>query len=338
VRPADIELGSRELRILRSAGLVSARGYAAAVHAVRDEAFWTRWGQRALLALGAGQFLAGVVFFFAYNWNDLSDLTKFAVVEGALVIAAAGALLVGIDRAFGQMLLVAASVLTGVLLAVIGQVYQTGADLFELFAAWAVLILPWVLVSRSAAHWLLWLCVAETGLALFGGQVLMVVTDVSQGDVWVLVGATVGLALAGRELAVQRRLAWLSAHWTRLVPLLAVAAVLFIPAAAHAVGAEEFGSPALCLAAFLLTVAGTGGIYWKIWPDFAALVVVIAFADAFFICVGYRVIDEAIGFDFDDAAQALAGFGAMVAWGIAGTGSAALAMRRLRGHLKGAAA
>src|SRR5690348_12313782 len=153
-----MELGPRELRILRSAGLVSARGYAAAVHAVRNEAFWARWGQRALLALGAGQFLAGVVFFFAYNWNDLSDLTKFGVVEGALVIAAGGALLIGIDRAFGQVLLVAASVLTGVLLAVIGQVYQTGADLFELFAAWAVLILPWVLVSRSAAHWLLWLC------------------------------------------------------------------------------------------------------------------------------------------------------------------------------------
>jgi uncharacterized membrane protein len=288
--------------------------------------------------LGAGQFLAGVVFFFAYNWNDLSDLTKFAVVEAALVIAAAGALLIGIDRAFGQVLLVAASVLTGVLLAVIGQIYQTGADLFELFAAWAVLILPWVLVSRNAAHWLLWLCVAETGLALFGGQVLMVVTSVDQGDVWVLVGATLALALVGRELAVQRGLAWLSAHWTRLVLLLAVVAVLFVPAAAHAVDVEEFGSPAVCRIAFQANNAGASWVYWGIWPDFGALVLVIAFADAFFICVGYRLIDEAIGFDFEDAAPALTSFGAMIAWGIAGTGTAALAMRRLRGRLQGAAA
>ena len=96
---------------------------------------------RALLALGVGQFLAGVVFFFAYNWNDLSDIAKFAVIETALAIALGGALLIGLDRVFGQMLLIAASVLTGVLLAVIGQVYQTGADVFELFAAWAVLIL-----------------------------------------------------------------------------------------------------------------------------------------------------------------------------------------------------
>ena len=68
-----------------------------------------------------------------------------------MAAAAGGALLAGLDRAFGQVLLIAGSVLTGVLLAVIGQAYQTGADVFELFVAWAVLILPWVFVSRSAA-------------------------------------------------------------------------------------------------------------------------------------------------------------------------------------------
>ena len=201
-----------------------------------------------------------------------------------------------------------------------------------------LLILPWVLVSRSAAHWLLWLCVAETALALFGGQVLMVVMNVSSDQVWVLVGTTIALALAGREIAVQRGLAWLSAHWTRLVLLLAAIVVLFIPAAGVVVDVDVFGSPVLCLAAFLLMMAGAGGVYRRIWPDFAALVVVIAFADAFFICLGYRLIDEAIGFDFEDAAPALTSFGAMIAWGIAGTGSAALAMRRLRGRLQGAAA
>ena len=162
----DPELGPRELQVLRAAGLISAPGYADAVVALRDEAFWARWGRRALLALGAGQLLAGIVFFFAYNWNDLGDIAKFAIVEAALVIAAGGALLVGLDRAFGQVLLIAASVLTGVLLAVIGQVYQTGADVFELFVAWAVLILPGGVISRSAAHWLIWLVVAVTGLAL----------------------------------------------------------------------------------------------------------------------------------------------------------------------------
>jgi uncharacterized membrane protein len=338
VSPADSEVGLRELQTLRSAGLVSAGGYASAVGVVRDDAFWARWGRHALLALGAGQFLAGVIFFFAYNWNDLPDLAKFAVVEAGMVLALGGALLIGLDRAFGQVLLIAASVMTGLLLAGIGQTYQTGADAFELFVAWAVLILPWTIISRSAAHWLLWLVIAEIALALYGGQVLMVVHNVSEGELWVLVGATIVLALAGREIAVRHGFAWLSGHWTRLVLLFAAVAVLFIPAAAHVVDAEEFGSPALCLAAFLLTIAGAGGVYWRLRPDFAALVILIAFADAFFIGVGYRLIDEAIGFDFDDAAPALASFGAMILWAIAGTGGAAVAMRRLRGTLQGAPA
>jgi uncharacterized membrane protein len=338
VSPADPEVGPRELLILRSAGLVPAGGYATAVGVVRDDVFWARWGRRALLALGAGQFLAGLVFFFAYNWNDLPDLAKFAVVETGLVIAAGGALLIGLDRAVGQTLLIAASVMTGLLLAVMGQTYQTGADAFELFVAWAVLILPWTFVSRSAVHWLLWLVVAEIALALYGGQVLLVVHYVSEGEVWVLVGATLALALAGREVAVRHGFAWLSRHWTRLVPLFAAAAVLFIPAAAHVVDAEEFGSPALCLAAFLLMIVGAVCVYWRLRPDFAALVIAIAFANAFFICVGYRLIDEAIGFDFDDTVPALASFGAMIAWGIAGTGGTAVAMRRLRRALQGAPA
>jgi len=335
VSPADLELGPRELQILRSAGLVSARGYAAASGAVRDEAFWARWGRRALLALGAGQLLAGVVFFFAYNWHDLSDIAKFAAIEAALVIAAGGALLVGLDRAFGQVLLIAASVLTGVLLAAIGQVYQTGADVFELFVVWAALILPWAIISRNAAHWLLWLFVAVAALALYGKQVLIVMDVITIGVVWVLVGASIAVALAGRELAVRYGFAWLSAHWTRLVLLFAAMAVLFVPAAGNIVDIDQFGSEPICLGAFLLAMLAVAGIYWRLRPDFAALVIIIGFADAFFICVGYRVIDEAIGFDFNDALPALASFGAMIAWAIAGTGSAALAMRRLHGSVQG---
>jgi uncharacterized membrane protein len=334
VTASDPEMGMGELRRLRAAGLVSARGYIAASDAVRDEAFWARWGRRALLGLGAGQLLAGVVFFFAYNWNDLSDTGKFATIETAVVIAAAGALLVGIDRAFGQILLAAASVLTGVLLAVIGQVYQTGADAFELFVAWAVLILPWTIVSRSAAHWLLWLIVADVALALYGEQVLTVVHAVTHGDVWVLVGAPVVVALALREIAVRKGYDWLASHWTRLVLLSAALAILFVPAASHLLDIPDMGAAPLCLAALILVLVGSGWTYWRVTHDLAALVIIIGFADAFFICIGYRAIDETIGFDFDDLAPALTGFGAMILWAIAGTGTAALAMRRLRAGLR----
>ncbi len=320
--------------MLRSAGLISAAGYAAAIDAVRDEAFWARWGMRALLALGVGQFLAGVVFFFAYNWNDLSDIAKFAVIEIALAIAVGGALLIGVDRVFGQMLLIAASVLTGVLLAVIGQVYQTGADVFELFAAWTVLILPWTAISRHPVHWLLWLVVAEVAFVLYAGQVLVPLRDMPGELIWTIVGATIALALAVREWAVSRGRAWLAAHWTRLVLLFAAMAALFGPAAAQMFDVDDLAVGLACVVAFVLAASAAFALYWRSCRDFPALVIVIGFVDAFVVCVGYRIIDEGIGFDLDDVGPALSSLGAMIAWAIAATGSAALVMRRLRGSLQ----
>lgn len=328
------EPGPSELQVLRSAGLISATGYAAAVNAVREEAFWARWGMRALLALGVGQFLAGVVFFFAYNWNDLSDIAKFAVIEVALAIAVGGALLIGLDRVFGQMLLIAASVLTGVLLAVIGQVYQTGADVFELFAAWTVLILPWTIIARHPVHWLLWLVVAEVAFVLYADQVLVPIRDMPGELVWTIVGATIALALAAREWAVSRGRAWLAAHWTRLVLLFAAMAALFGPAAAQMFDVDHVAAGVMCVAAFLLSVLVACALYWRLRRDFPALVIVIGFVDAFVVCVGYRVIDEGIGFDLNDLGPALSSLGAMIVWAIAATGSAALVMRRLRGSLQ----
>ena len=289
---------------------------------------------RALLALGVGQFLAGVVFFFAYNWNDLSDIAKFAVIETALTIAVGGALLVGLDRVFGQMLLIAASVLTGVLLAVIGQVYQTGADVFELFAAWGVLILPWTIISRHPVHWLLWLVVAEVAFVLYADQVLVPIRDLPAELVSVIAGTTIALALAAREWAVQRGMAWPAAHWTRLVLLFGAMAALFAPAAAQMFDVDNVAVGAVCVIAFLLAALVASAVYWRLWHDFPALVIVIGFIDAFVVCIGYRVIDEGIGFDLNDVGPALSSLGAMIVWAIAATGSAAMIMRRLRGNLQ----
>jgi len=330
----DPQIELRDLQALRAAGLLSARRHPAAIDAIRDEAFWARWGLRALLALGAGQFLAGVVFFFAYNWHDLSDIAKFAVVEGALAVAVLGALAVGLDRMFGQVLLIAASMLTGVLLAVIGQIYQTGADVFELFLAWAVLILPWTVISRSAVQWLLWLVVAEAALWLYCEQVPMVVGDMTWDQLWVLSGATVALALVAREVAVRADFLWLAAHWTRLVLLFGALAILFLPAAGYVLDIDTTETPLLCVSAFIIFLAASGLAYWRKLPDFAALVIAIGFADAFFICLGFRLIDESIGFSLNDVGPGLTSLAAMIAWAIAGTGGAAKAMRRLHGELK----
>lgn len=331
------EIGLGDLQALRGAGLISAQRYPTAVDAIRDEAFWARWGLRALLALGAGQLLAGVVFFFAYNWNDLSDIARFAVVEGALAIAALGALAVGIDRMFGQVLLVAASLLTGVLLATIGQAYQTGADVFELFLVWAALILPWTLISRSAVQWLLWLVVAEAALWLYCEQVPMVIGEMTEDELSVLSGVTIAVALLVREVAVRLGYLWLGGQWTRLVLLFATILILFWPAAGSVLDVYSAEAQALSIGAFVAVSAVGAFAYWRKLPDFAALVIIIAFADALFICIGIRLIDESIGFSWSDAGRGLSSLGAMILWAIAGTGGSAMAMRWLRSDLRAAA-
>src|SRR5688572_2321641 len=122
----------------------------------------TRMEWRGFLAslclwLGTVALVAAVIFFFAFNWDDLGRFAKFGLVEAAILAGLLACWRVGVDGKPGKAVLLLLSLLTGALLALTGQVYQTGADTYELFAWWAVLILPWVLVSRFSPLWLTWL-------------------------------------------------------------------------------------------------------------------------------------------------------------------------------------
>lgn len=126
---------------------------------------WALLLDRTLLATGAGLCVAAVIYFFAGNWAALPDAAKLGGAM-ALVAACAGWALRAPERRSGRVALVAASWLTGALLAVYGQTYQTGADAWTLFAAWAGLLVPWVLAARHAPLTLSWLVVATVGLGL----------------------------------------------------------------------------------------------------------------------------------------------------------------------------
>ena len=136
-------------------------------------ASWLRFLDGLLLWLGALLLAAGVIFFFAYNWNDLGRMVKFGLVEALIVAALIVIWRTGLESLAGKVTLLATSLFVGALLALVGQTYQTGADTFELFAAWAVLILPWVLVGRLAALWLVWLGLLNAAVifyyTVFGG-------------------------------------------------------------------------------------------------------------------------------------------------------------------------
>lgn len=175
---------------------------------------WRRFLDQLLLWLGVVMVAASVIFFFAYNWHDLGRYAKFALAEGMIVAALAVLGWQGLERIGGKAALLAAALFTGALLALIGQTYQTGADTFELFAVWAVAILPWALLGRFPALWVLWLALANLAVLLyfqtFPGLFGMIFT--TQRQLWVLLGLNT-LALAVWEALALAGVAWLRERW-----------------------------------------------------------------------------------------------------------------------------
>lgn len=220
-----LPLNRESVHRLHETGLLTAEARDAALDRIRWRPDWPPWLRLRLLCLGSALLLTGIVFFFAYNWASLGRFAKLGIVQGGLVAALAGAWAVGSDRLTGRLLLLAANLMVGVALAVVGQVYQTGADAWELFAAWAAFTFLWALFSNFAAHWILWLAVTHAAIILWWEQ--SVGAPVS-GLCLVLAGLDV-TALAAREIAVRRGLLWASGSWVREILWMAVLTSLTIP-------------------------------------------------------------------------------------------------------------
>jgi hypothetical protein len=331
-----VAIGRNEVDVLRRAGWLPARQYGAALALVRDAAFWARWARHALLALGLGHLLAGAVFFFAYNWADLPDLAKFATVEAGIAAAALAALWRGADRPEGAAALVAATVLTGVLFAVIGQVYQTGADPWQFFALWAALALPWALASGNAAHWLVWLVVLHVAAVLYLDAALVQTGRLGELQALVAVSLLPLVVLAAREALVARGLAaWAAAGWTRLVPGLAGIIGLALGTGQILLGDTDGSGGALwsgvvlAPAAFLAALAVLAVVYRRVFPDLPMLAAVTGFAALFLIGLGARVLAQTIGFD-EGIETILPSLGLLIFWSVAVVAGAARLLEHLR--------
>ncbi len=132
-----------------------------------DSADWRIAADRLLAFAGILLLATGLVFFFAYNWDDLHRYAKLGLAWSALCACVVAALFAQPFATWYRAALLGAAVATGVLLALIGQTYQTGADLWELFAAWLVLMTPFALLARSSATWLLWVVLANLALGRY---------------------------------------------------------------------------------------------------------------------------------------------------------------------------
>lgn len=180
-----------------------------------DAAAWRRFIDRTLLFVGVAMVASGMVFFFAFNWQDLGRFAKFALVEVPLVGGLGLVWRLGLESLAGKAAVLFVSLVTGALLALVGQTYQTGADTFELFAAWAVAILPWALVARFTPLWIVWLALVNLAVALyyltFG--ILWGMLFAPEKLLWVLFGLNT-VALFIWEGCAAAGLEWLRERWS----------------------------------------------------------------------------------------------------------------------------
>lgn len=265
-------------------------------HIQPNEKDWRHFIDLFLLSLGGLALAFSLIFFIAYNWNEIGRYAKFGLVEVAMVLAITVYWRFNKHAMISKISLLCASILLGVLMAFYGQTYQTGADPWQLFFNWALLMLPWAFISRFAALWLVWLGLINTAIILYH--------QAFPALHWFLIGSDSitlwqffifnTLALIIWELLAKSK-DWLAKDWA--IRLVAVASGL--PITWLAVGAAFNHENLLALVVWLVSLSLLYFYYRKIKPDLfmlaggclSAIFVTMAFliditpnsADQFFI-------------------------------------------------------
>ncbi len=194
---------------------------------------WGLWASYFLSIIGSALILVGIIYFFAFNWSKVPIMAKFALVESTILICLACAFWRGIDRLSGKLFLLSASVLVGVFLAVFGQIYQTGADAYQLFMGWAALIFGWVLLSQFAALWIIWLTIMNLFICLYWDQAVFP-SHQSEAFIFSILGVFNASFLVLREFLLYKKPSsmnwdWLGAVWVQGILFLAALIPLAIP-------------------------------------------------------------------------------------------------------------
>jgi uncharacterized membrane protein len=117
-------------------------------------ASWSAYLYWHALIIGVVLLAAGAVFFVAANWSALPGFVRMGIVGAAMVIATLIGGYLG-DTLAGRATTLLGGLLFGPLLAVYGQVYQTGADAWQLFAMWTIVLIAYGVLVRFEGTWVL---------------------------------------------------------------------------------------------------------------------------------------------------------------------------------------
>lgn len=141
---------------------------------------WQRYLNLLFLLLTVGFLTSGVITLIAANLDYFSDLAKIYGLQTLLVVTVALGIYCFIRESRRQAkeklkwktysIFFVVSVLIGGLFALVGQTYQTGADVWQLFAVWTLCQLPFLLLFPNVASALLFAATANVAFYLFNEQ------------------------------------------------------------------------------------------------------------------------------------------------------------------------
>lgn len=217
-----------------------------------DGKSWRTFIDHILLWLGGLSLAFSILFFIAYNWQDLGYFAKFGMVEGFIVLAVVAYCKLAEGSIASKVSLLVATISLGVLLALYGQTYQTGADPWQLFFNWSLLMLPWAFIGRFPAIWIVWIALMNVSIILyyltFRGIFGLVFSSES-AMLWIVFLFNTLAFIAWQFLATTWQ--WLSERWA--IRLLAVGS----------------GVPLTWLVLFSIferrDVVGYPGLAWAVW-------------------------------------------------------------------------
>lgn len=127
---------------------------------------WLTFIDIALLVSGALLLGVGIIFFIAYNWDNMGKFFKISLVELSLITAFAFYYF-SKNSTISKVSLYIATLLIGALLALIGQIYQMSADSYELFLYWALLIIPFSTINKDKTLWIITITLFNISLILY---------------------------------------------------------------------------------------------------------------------------------------------------------------------------
>lgn len=172
--PVDTAVPSRaSLASLRETGVLSSAAWEAAVERcgfIPNVREWLAYWRHILLLGGALFLAAGIIFFIAWNWSGMHPFARMALVGFVVAATGVGAVWRGPDTASGRALLLTSGICVGPLLAVFGQTYQTGAELWELFRVWTVILFALAVLGKQAGLWLTTWLAANVFVMLWLGR------------------------------------------------------------------------------------------------------------------------------------------------------------------------